>query len=184
MLAVTWAVKKCRLFLAGRRFEIMTDHRPLIPILNQKSLPEIENPRLQRLRMKLLDYAFHTTWQSGAKHVIPDALSRAPVEAPSLDDQEAELEVGHQVRTMLVRSLSETTTDGTRVSPIEDVMLTRVREAARADADYGALCDVVQNGFPDQKACLACQLRPYIRLLPVPEMQLRDCARARSPGAR
>ena len=51
MLAIVWAVKKCRRFLAGRQhFDIITDHKPLLPIVNSKSLSEIENPRLQRLR--------------------------------------------------------------------------------------------------------------------------------------
>ena len=33
-LAVVWAVKKCGLFLHGALFEIVTEHRPLVPILN------------------------------------------------------------------------------------------------------------------------------------------------------
>ena len=34
LLAVTWAARKCHLFLDGHpSFEILTDHRPLIPIL-------------------------------------------------------------------------------------------------------------------------------------------------------
>ena len=32
LLAVAWAVHKCSLFLSGSRFEVCTDHRPLIPI--------------------------------------------------------------------------------------------------------------------------------------------------------
>ena len=54
MLVVIWAVRECRLFLAGLpSFDVVTNHRPLIPILNQKSLAEIENPRLLRLKEKL-----------------------------------------------------------------------------------------------------------------------------------
>ena len=49
MLAVCWAILKCHLFLAGlQHFLVITDHNPLIPILNNHRLDEIENPHLQR----------------------------------------------------------------------------------------------------------------------------------------
>ena len=47
LLAVSWATIKCKLFLAGLpHFMIVTDHHPLIPILNNHRLDEIENPLL------------------------------------------------------------------------------------------------------------------------------------------
>jgi hypothetical protein len=49
MLAVVWAVIKCRVFLDSLpHFTIIvTDHHPLIPILNNHHLDEIKNPWLQ-----------------------------------------------------------------------------------------------------------------------------------------
>ena len=42
MLAVCWAVHKCNLFLAGlQHFTVVTDHNPLIPIMNSHQLDEI-----------------------------------------------------------------------------------------------------------------------------------------------
>jgi hypothetical protein len=35
-------------FIKGIGFELLRDHKPLIPILNQYSLAEIENKRLQQ----------------------------------------------------------------------------------------------------------------------------------------
>ena len=65
MLAVTWAMMKCKIFLAGlQTFQVITDHNPLIPILNSHRLDEIENPRLQRLRHRLMAYNFN---EFGAK---------------------------------------------------------------------------------------------------------------------
>ena len=47
-LAVAWAIQKCHLFLASlSHFTVITNHNPLIPILNSHRLDEIENPRLQ-----------------------------------------------------------------------------------------------------------------------------------------
>ena len=45
MLAVTWAMMKCKMFLAGlQTFQVITDHNPLVSILNSHCLDEIENP--------------------------------------------------------------------------------------------------------------------------------------------
>ena len=162
LLAVTWAVRKCHLFLAGLpSFDVLTDHRPLIPILNQKSLPEIDNPRLRRLRMKLLAYSFTSTWQSGKNHCIPDALYRAPVDHPTEEDEEAEEDVTHQLHSIGIRSVTQLDPNGVRVSPIEDATLARVRDAARNDPEYIALCDTVLQGFPSQRSDLVPQLRLY-----------------------
>ena len=47
LLAVVWAITKCKIFLAGlSHFCIVTDHHPLVPILNNSRVDEIENPRL------------------------------------------------------------------------------------------------------------------------------------------
>ena len=62
-LAVAWAVKKCHIFLSGiDHFTVVTDHNPLIPILNSHRLNEIENPRLQRLRTRLMAYNLTAQW--------------------------------------------------------------------------------------------------------------------------
>ena len=59
LLAAVWAMSKCKYYLIGlQHFELVTDHRPLIPILNHYSLDAIENPRLQRLKEKLSAYLF------------------------------------------------------------------------------------------------------------------------------
>ena len=72
MLAVCWAIMKCRVFLAGlQHFDVVTDHNPLIPILNTRRLDDVENPRLQRLKSCLMAYNFTAQWTKGA----PDALS-------------------------------------------------------------------------------------------------------------
>ncbi|XP_066961762.1 uncharacterized protein [Macrobrachium rosenbergii] len=88
MLAVVWSMSKCRLYLAGlQNFTLMTDHRPLIPILNHYSLDAIENPRLQRLKEKISPYLFTAVWRAGKSLNIPDALSRAPVSHPTPEDK-------------------------------------------------------------------------------------------------
>jgi len=88
LLAVAWAMAKCRLYLFGLpNFTLITDHRPLIPILNSYSLDAVENPRLQRLKEKVSPYIFTAVWRAGKQLCIPDALSRAPVSRPTPEDE-------------------------------------------------------------------------------------------------
>ena len=62
-------------------FIIRIDHRTLIPILNSKSLSEIDNPRVLRLVEKLRPYRYKAEHISSIKNRVTDALSRALVEA-------------------------------------------------------------------------------------------------------
>ena len=84
LTAIVWAVQKCVFFLKGiERFEVVTDHRPLIGIF-AKNFNQIENKRVVRLREKILDHPFEIKWIAGKENVIADALSRAP--AKTTDD--------------------------------------------------------------------------------------------------
>ena len=79
IFAVCWAITKWRLFLAGlQHFYVATDHNPLIPILNTRWLDKVENPRLQRLKSRLMGYNFTAQWTKGSSHSAPDALSHNP----------------------------------------------------------------------------------------------------------
>lgn len=77
--AIQWAMNKCRHYLMGMpTFTVVTDHRPLLGIF-AKSLDQIDNSRLQRMREKMVAYTFEVKWNAGKDHQIADALSRAPV---------------------------------------------------------------------------------------------------------
>ena len=91
MLGVTWSIRKCHKFLAGLpHFEVVSDHNPLLAVLNNRRLDEIENPRLQRMRTKLMSYHFTARWQKGVLNHAPDALSRSPINDPEQDDEVGE----------------------------------------------------------------------------------------------
>ena len=81
-LAAAWGMHKCRQFLEGLpSFELITDHKPLIPILNSYALDKLDNPRLIRLRLKMQRYAFTARWIPGKENQDSVALSRAPIVA-------------------------------------------------------------------------------------------------------
>jgi len=153
-LAVVWAVKKCSLFLQGAQFELVTDHRPLIPILNSYSLDQIENPRLQRLVLKLRPYQLHALWRKGSDNAFADALSRHPVQSPTSADEHGEdpFLSNPSVRACL-RDNHE--------KPISDLRLHKLLTAAKNDPEYQLLLNTIQHGFPLSKADLPPSLSPY-----------------------
>ena len=68
---------KVQAILAG--LLIVTDHNPLIQILNSHRLDEVKNSRLQLLRTKLMAFNFTAAWCKGTTNQAPDALSRNPI---------------------------------------------------------------------------------------------------------
>jgi hypothetical protein len=91
-LGSAWAIQECRQFLEGLpSFLLLTDHRPLIPILNEYSLDKLENPRILRLRLKMQRYSFTARWIPGKENIMADALSRAPVHFVAPNDELAEV---------------------------------------------------------------------------------------------
>ena len=150
MLGVVWATKKCRLFLSGLpNFEVVVDHKPLIPILNKHAFNEIENPRLQRLRMNLAPYSFTATWKPGKNHNAPDALSRAPVDDPHPEDELAEKKVEGHVRAMIAATRDT------------DPRVNEIMKASMNDPEYVDLIELIIDGFPQEKNLLPLNMRPY-----------------------
>ena len=102
-LAVAWSIKKYNLFLVGLpHFIVVTDHNPLIPILNMHRLDEIENPRLQRLCTRIMSYHFMAQWLKGIKNEAANVLSRYPYLPPAAGDDLAEYEVDTSENPMMI----------------------------------------------------------------------------------
>jgi hypothetical protein len=93
MLGVEYATSKLEFYLRGspRPFTIVTDHKPLVGNF-LKPLGDVPNPRLQRLRLRMVGLNVKVEWQPGKDNLIADALSRAPVfgPAPLTEEEEAE----------------------------------------------------------------------------------------------
>ena len=155
LLAVSWAINKCHMFLAGMHFTVVTDHHPLIPILNTHRLDEIENPRLQRLKTKIMGYTFKAEWLKGALNHASDALSRYPSSDPTPDEQLAEQDLdNHQAATAVeIRAIAGGDQDSPRLQGL--------REAAESDHEYQQLKHYIYNGFPDHRQNLPEQCRRY-----------------------
>ena len=78
-MAIQWAIQKCAYYLRGLpTFQVWTDHKPLVGIF-QKSICDLDNPRLMRMREKIMEYTPEGKWVPGKTHYIADVLSRLPL---------------------------------------------------------------------------------------------------------
>jgi hypothetical protein len=72
LLAKVWDTKYFRPYLYGRRFKVVSDHKPLVWIMNVKDL----GSRLMRWRIQLAEYDYEIEHRNGAKNANADAPSR------------------------------------------------------------------------------------------------------------
>lgn len=75
LLAIVWATKYFRPYLFGRKFKIVTDHKPLQWVMSLKE----PNSRLTRWRLKLSEYNFTIIYKQGKFNTNADALSRIEI---------------------------------------------------------------------------------------------------------
>ncbi|GFX71383.1 transposon Tf2-6 polyprotein [Trichonephila clavipes] len=78
-LSIVWAVRKFYLYLKGRRFTFITDHKPLIAIFGSKrGLPVLSVTRLLQYALILQSFEFDIIFRKTIEHGNADFLSRLP----------------------------------------------------------------------------------------------------------
>ena len=92
-LAVAWSLEATKHYTLGNpKLLVATDHKPLLKVLGDRKLEDIDNPRLLKLKEKTLRWKFDIIHVPGKIHVGPDTLSRKETSACLVDvvrDQEA-----------------------------------------------------------------------------------------------
>jgi hypothetical protein len=139
LTAVVSAIKKLRLYLRGKKFTLITDHKPLVPILNHKGLDEIESPRIVRLKEKLSGFKFNTEWRQGVKHTVADVFSRYPVSTPTCEDQEGEKDIEDFAKEFAISAVK-----------IVDPILDGIKEETFKDKIQCELKKAITEGFPQK----------------------------------
>ncbi|KAL1448524.1 hypothetical protein WDU94_006581 [Cyamophila willieti] len=72
LLSIVWSVKHFRPYLYGRKFIIVTDHKPLQWLFSVKD----PSSKLIRWRLRLEEYEYEITYKKGKQNTNADALSR------------------------------------------------------------------------------------------------------------
>ncbi|GFQ97792.1 transposon Tf2-6 polyprotein [Trichonephila clavata] len=85
-LSIVWEVKKFYLYLKGRRFTLITDHKPLVAIFGSKrGLPVLAATRLLHYALILQSFEFDIIFRKTIEHGNADFLSRLPKTSEELE---------------------------------------------------------------------------------------------------
>lgn len=144
-LAVLTGVKHFHYWLAGRRFVIRTDHRPLLGLLGEnKPLPVMASPRVMRWALLLSAYQYQLCYVPGSQQGNCDALSRLPLPATPAD-------VPSPPESIQLLEFMD-------ASP---VTAADIRTATRRDPVLATVLRYVMSGWPDAGYHLASDFAPY-----------------------
>ncbi|KRX52529.1 Transposon Tf2-9 polyprotein [Trichinella sp. T9] len=111
VLALVYGVKKLHKYLWGRRFTLLTDHKPLVSIFgSKKGVPQMAACRLTRWAIALMNYSFDIEYHSTKNFCQADCLSRLLSSSDELfdanfDHREAEDEL--TVKQLIVELQAE-----------------------------------------------------------------------------
>ena len=144
-LALTWACEKFAIYLLGKRFQVETDHKPLVPLLSSKHLDSLP-PRVLRFRLRLDRFDFSIQHTPGKHMYTADTLSRAPL--PNKGDTSLE-ELAELAMDACITQL-----------PASHSTLSDLEEAQNADPVCSMLIKYCRDGWPG-KTKLSDVTRPY-----------------------
>ena len=79
-LAIVFALKKFHHFIYGRKFILVTDHKPLLALFGpNKAIPALAANRLASWALMLSQYEYTVEYRKSSQHGNADSLSRNPV---------------------------------------------------------------------------------------------------------
>ena len=170
-LAVVDSLRKSRHFVLGcSDLIVAVDHKPLLKVFSDRSLEDINNPRLLNLKEKTLQFRFRMMHIPGVRHAAADAVSRHPIskaeEVPLPDDMATILSTASPHNFLLsIRShdneseiCSNTSQSSTVIGAIS---WNDVRLATTSDPQMCQLIEYIEDGFPDRRETLHPEIRPY-----------------------
>ncbi len=147
-LVVTWACEKLLDYILGRKFELETDHKPLIPLLSKQL--DLMPPRILRFRLRLSKFDYTISHVPGKFIYTADALSRAPMEGIGKEavlQDEAEAAMVDAV----VQSL-----------PTSPERLRVYQQSQTEDTVCQQLISLCRNGWPSKKD-IDPEIQPYLK---------------------
>lgn len=149
-LSLIFGVKKFHRYLFGRKFELVTDHKPLVMVMGPKGhIASVSASRLHRWAFILSSYDFSIKFRPTAQHGNADFLSRLPLPNTTdtcLDSVDSE-------PILLISFLDDVTTP--------PVTHKQVRLATAKDSLLTEVMRYVQSGWPFESHCPVDALQPY-----------------------
>ena len=131
-LSLIFGVKKFHQYLYGRKFSLITDHKPLTAIFgSKKGIPTPAAARLQRWAMLLSAYDYDIQYRPTLAHSNADGLSRLPMPklGPDPGGEAVSLFNVSQVQSLPVQDIQGATKRDPVTSKILDVLGERMARA-------------------------------------------------------
>ena len=170
-LAVVSALENARHFVLGcSDLTIATDHKPLLKVFGDRSLEDIHNPRLIRLKEKTLQFRFKMVHIPGVKNAAADSVSRHPVGKCSQEDMwDSQEEVSitpprdflAAIRTYQPEESEICNQSGYSGEVVQSVTWDDIRLATTSDPIMSELASIIEDGFPDSRKDLHPQISQY-----------------------
>lgn len=150
-LAGVWACEKFDKYLCGlEEFRLETDHKPLVPLINNRSLDNVPL-RCQRLLMRLMRYKPEAVYVPGRTLIIADTLSRSP-QTYTKEETDTHSEVECYVATVM---------QGIPASPSR---MESIRSATAADSDLQSVIKLMRSGWPEYYGNVPPNIRAYVKM--------------------
>ena len=132
-LAIAWGLEQTKYFTQGcQNLIVVTDHKPLVKIFGDRTLDEIPNSRLFRLKQRTLPWHFQVVHLPGKTNHAADAASRYPAPCSEI----ASLSIGDCSEQLINAAISQEVIDITTVSwaklaeeTVKDKVLSKLRVA-------------------------------------------------------
>ena len=167
-LGVVWSLDKARMFTLGCPDLLVTvDHQPLIPILRDKSLADIPNPRLYQFKERSMRYKFQIQYLPGDKNNTPDTMSRVHENNSKSLNPEEELEtdvkVGAAVTACYITSIDKQSDQYMNRCQTDNMAVNfhQLFTAGKKDKEYTTLLEAIKTGFPETLDKCIPLLHPY-----------------------
>ena len=145
---------------------MVTDHKSLVKIFGDRSLDEITNSRLFRLKQRSLSWRFRVVHVPGKSIPASDTFSRHPAQSEYDDFPEwipstpsGCVSAGHDKFAYLEActvAASRASLDAIKVLSWEEV-----KNATTCDASLSRLKEYILKGFPDKSESMPLDLQPY-----------------------
>ena len=164
--AIAWALNKCRMYTIGcPNLLIVTDHAPLLGIFGNRDLSKITNPRLFKLKEKILPFRFSIQHCPGKWHRGSDAMSRnvasykAILEVCALCATEEDYETCFDIESCYQAACAEAFSGFSDEEGV--IALDDVRTAGKSDPAYVKLINQIHGGFPSNRRSLDPLIRDF-----------------------